>query len=264
MSSGERKGNARSGAGSAGTNSDRRTTVLDVSSCPQCRMKMGAADVLCLHCGYHKERGAQLRSQIDRHVAYCPPRGFLIEERGDQLVMQRGPTLNVGLFGAIGVLVIGLCILVLVSYFHPIVAGVLLALFLLVYFAAIYRLSIVVDSQRIVIRHEPFFWPPKKVYVEDIDQLYCRKRTYFSRRSQSEVSTYDVYILTKSGRRTRIVSRLPVETHALFFEERIERFLGITDRDVEESLWERYDWIFRLVLAVAFAIAAFIVSLVLR
>ena len=61
-----------------------------------------------------------------------------------------------------------------------------------------------------------------------------------------------------------MVSRLPVENHALFFEERIERFLGITDRDVEASFLESYDWVLRFVIALVFAIAALIASLVLR
>ena len=60
------------------------------------------------------------------------------------------------------------------------------------------------------------------------------------------------------------MSRLPVETHALFFEEQIERFLGIADREVEEALLERYDWVIRLVIAIVFAVAALVASLVLR
>ena len=87
---------------------------------------------------------AQLRMKVNRHVAYGPPRDFRIEEHGDRLVMSRGPALKGGLFGTIGVLVVGLCVLNLVSHFYPIAAGVFLTLFLLVYFAAIYRLCIVV------------------------------------------------------------------------------------------------------------------------
>lgn len=260
----ERKASTIPVAGAAGAGSHTGTTVPTGSSCPQCRAEMGPADVLCLHCGYHKERGAQLRTVVSRHVAYCPPRDFQVEERGSRLIMTRGPALKGGLPAAIGVLVVGLGVVGVAWKFYPIAAGVLLALFLLVYLAAIYRLSIVVDPQRILVRHEPFFWLPRTILVADIDQLYCRKRTHFSRRTQSEVYTYDACILTKSGRRTRMVSRLPVENHALFFEERIERFLGITDRDVEASFLESYDWVLRFVIALVFAIAALIASLVLR
>jgi len=158
----------------------------------------------------------------------------------------------------------GLVAVYVVWQFYPIAAGVLLALFGFIYLTAIYRLSIVVSPLRICVRQDPFFWPPKTILVSDVDQLYCRKRTRFSRKTQREYSTYDVCVLTKRGRRRRIVSGLPVESHALFFEERIERFLGITDRDVAESSFETYGWAIRFVVALVFAIAAFIGSLVLR
>jgi hypothetical protein len=57
---------------------------------------------------------------------------------------------------------------------------------------------------------------------------------------------------------------LPIESHALFFEERIEHFLGITDRDVEESLIERYHWLVRFVVILAISIAVLIALLLLR
>jgi hypothetical protein len=225
---------------------------------------MGAADVLCLHCGYHKERGAQLRTVTIRHAAYGAPRDFRVEQQRNRLVMSRGPALKGGLPWTLGVLAIGMAVVGIVYHFQPIAGTAVLALFLLVYLTAIYRLSIVVDPHRITVRHEPFFWPPKTIRVEDIDQLYCRKRTWYSRLSQRQVHTYDVCVLTKDGRRRRIVSHLPVENHALFFEERIERFLGITDRPVEESFLETYYWVLYFLLTLAFAILALVISLVLR
>jgi hypothetical protein len=133
-----------------------------------------------------------------------------------------------------------------------------------IYLTAIYRIAIVVDHQRISVRHEPLFWPAKTIPVDDVEQLYCRKREHFRRATQRVHHTYDVCVLTKDGRRKRILSHLPVEGHALFFEERIEHFLGITDRDVEESLIERYHWLIRFVVILAIGIAVFIASLLLR
>lgn len=231
--------------------------------CPQCRAEMGAADVLCLHCGYHKERGAQLRTVVIRHAAYGAPQDFRVEERRNRLVMSRGPALKGGLPWTLGVLALGLAVVGIVYHFQPIAGGAALALFLLVYLTAIYRLSIVVDPHRITVRHEPFFWPPKTIRVEDIDQLYCRKRSY-QNRSERQVHTYDVCVLTKAGRRRRIVSHLHFENHALFFEERIERFLGITDRPVEESFLETYYGVFYFLLVLALAILTLVISLILR
>lgn len=57
---------------------------------------------------------------------------------------------------------------------------------------------------------------------------------------------------------------LPVENDALFFEERIERFLGVTDRPVEESFLETYYWVLHFLLALTFAILALVISLILR
>ncbi|MBC8875060.1 MAG: hypothetical protein H8E44_37025 [Planctomycetes bacterium] len=193
-----------------------------------------------------------------------PPQGYRVEDRGNRLFITRGPALKGGVPWAIGVLAIGLAVVGVVWLVHPIAAGILLGLLVPIYLTAIYRLAIVVDHQRISVRHEPFFWPTKTIPADDVEQLYCRRRLHRNQAADRTFYTYDVCVLTRHGRRKRILSRLPVESDAVFFEKRIEQFLGITDRDVEEGLIERYHGLIKFVIVLAITIAITIASVLLR
>jgi hypothetical protein len=250
--------------GHADDTADTYATKSPEASCPRCRAAMEPTNVLCVHCGYHKDRGVHLQTELTEPLMHGPPRGYRVQDHGDRLIITRGPALKGGVLWAIGVLAIGLAVVGVVWLVYPIVAGILLSLFVLIYLTAIYRLAVVVDHERISVRHEPFFWPTKTIPVEDVEQFYCRQREHFRRATQRIHHTYDVCVLTRQGRRRPVLSHFPVESHALFFEERIEHFLGITDRDVEESLVERYHWLIRFVIILAISIAVLIASLLLR
>ncbi len=234
------------------------------SVCPHCRAGMRLEDALCVQCGYHRDRGERLRTVVTEPVMHGRPHDYRVDEQEDRLTFTRGPAIKGGLPWEMAVLAILLAAIGAVWLYHPLAATILLTISIPLYVIALHRETISVDRRQLTVRHYPFPWPRRTIPVGEVEQLYCRKQ-YRSRGSNRDgFYTYEVHVLTKSGRRPKIISNLPVESHAFFFEERIEHFLGITDREVEESAWESYGWIVRSIVIVVLAIAVLIVTTFLR
>ncbi len=227
--------------------------------CPHCQAGMDAEDALCVQCGYHRQSGQRLQTLVTEPMMHGRPQDYRVEETEDRLVFQKGPPIK-GLPWAIAVLVVGLGVIGCVWLFHPVTAGALLVGFIPVYALALHRETITVDRQQLKVRHFPFPWPRRTIPVSEIEQVYCRKEYRSRGANRDGFYTHEVHVLTSSGGRPNIVRQLPVESHAFFFEERIEHFLGITDREVEEGTWERYGPFVRLAIALIVAIVVLIMT----
>jgi hypothetical protein len=94
------------------------------------------------------------------------------------------------------------------------------------------RTVIEVGQGTLKITHGPLPWYGNLALITaDIDQLYCKRS--FNRSSDGDTSTsFELYVLDKMGSRHKLLSGLPDEEAAFYFERRIEDFLRITDRPV--------------------------------
>ncbi|MGD8451320.1 MAG: hypothetical protein PVJ57_05825 [Phycisphaerae bacterium] len=94
------------------------------------------------------------------------------------------------------------------------------------------RTVITVDAGQLAIRHGPLPWPGNRVVpTGDLEQLYCRERLRHSNRGRTSVQ-YELHAATVGGGRIKLLGMLDDPEHALFLEQRIEQYLGITDRPV--------------------------------
>lgn len=79
----------------------------------------------------------------------------------------------------------------------------------------------------------PFF-NKKTLNPDDVEQLYSKEKV--TRGRDSTTSTYEVHIVTKSGKDIKLVSGLQQSEQALYIEQEIEKYLEIKDRRVRGEL----------------------------
>lgn len=91
----------------------------------------------------------------------------------------------------------------------------------------------------LTVRHGPLPWIGNcDLPTEGIDQIYCQNKLQRSRDEdgRTTISTqYEVHALV-NGRKQKLLSGLHEADHALFVEQRLERFLGIENRTVPGEL----------------------------
>lgn len=88
---------------------------------------------------------------------------------------------------------------------------------------------------RLTVKHGPLPWPGnREIPTEQVGQLYCRSKLQASKRGTRE--TYSLWLLEKTGRRTKLLELGEEPDEALALEQRIERELGIRDAEVSGEL----------------------------
>lgn len=93
------------------------------------------------------------------------------------------------------------------------------------------RTKVTLNTAELRIKHYPLPWPGSRVLArQDLDQLFCEEKMNRSRNGSSY--SYDVSAVLTGGDRLKLVSGLDKPEDALFLEQKIEGFLGITDRPV--------------------------------
>ena len=93
------------------------------------------------------------------------------------------------------------------------------------------RTRITLNTLELRIRHYPLPWPGNKVVQRrEIEQLFCEEKMSSTRNGVSY--TYSLQAVTAGGGRLKLVSGMDKPEDALFLEQKIEGFLGITDRPV--------------------------------
>jgi hypothetical protein len=90
---------------------------------------------------------------------------------------------------------------------------------------------ITVSYDRLNVCHRPLPFPGNKTIARDeLKQLYSKER--ISHTSNGTSVSYEVYALTHSGKKEKLLSGLTRSEEALFIEQEIEKYLGIRDETV--------------------------------
>lgn len=91
--------------------------------------------------------------------------------------------------------------------------------------------TLVAGPNGITVRHGPVPWPGSRdIPRGQASQLYCRMH-----RGSKGGRTYDLWIATADGRRSKLLGFGAEREHCLWFEQEIEASLGIRDRPEEDD-----------------------------
>lgn len=92
-----------------------------------------------------------------------------------------------------------------------------------------------IDQGFVSVRNGPVPWFGNKDFLTgDLKQLYSKETISQGRNSTS--ATYEVHLITTSGKSEALVKGLETSEQALFIEQEIERHLGIEDVPVRGQL----------------------------
>ncbi|MBU2572551.1 MAG: hypothetical protein KKH28_00525 [Elusimicrobia bacterium] len=93
------------------------------------------------------------------------------------------------------------------------------------------RTRITVNTAEVKVKHFPLPWLGNRLIPrQEIDQLFCEEKIT-SGKNRMHYS-YNLSAVMRGGNRLKLVSGLDTPENALFLEQQIEGFLGITDRPV--------------------------------
>lgn len=93
------------------------------------------------------------------------------------------------------------------------------------------RTRVSVNPAELRIKHYPLPWPGNRtVPRQELEQLFCSEK--LSNSKNGVHYTYGLYAVLAGGRREKLVTGLDSPEDALFLEQKIEGYLGITDRPV--------------------------------
>lgn len=93
------------------------------------------------------------------------------------------------------------------------------------------RTRIAADGETLTVRHGPLPWPgAREIPARELAQLYTIEKVSQSRNGESR--DYRVQARLRSGADVKLVSGLAGVEQALFIEQELEAFLGITDEVV--------------------------------
>lgn len=97
------------------------------------------------------------------------------------------------------------------------------------------RTDIRVTFNRIQITHGPLPVPGSRdlTLTQNI-QLYTRRQITHSRNGTSVF--YQLWLRRDDGKAVKLLDRIPQQEHCLYLEQQIERYLGVSDRAVEEEV----------------------------
>lgn len=88
----------------------------------------------------------------------------------------------------------------------------------------------------LTVRHGPLPVPGnRRVEVHELAQLFVTEKIHHSRKTGIS-HTYTLWAKLTSGRRIKILPRIGEPDQAIFFEQQIERYLGIRDEPVRGEL----------------------------
>ena len=95
--------------------------------------------------------------------------------------------------------------------------------------------TITVKQGHLTVVHAPLPWfQPPPLRTADITQLFVRRVSVGKQHSRREV--YSVWAQLRQGREVKLMYGLEAPEQALFVEQQLEAFLGITDRPVPGEL----------------------------
>lgn len=88
------------------------------------------------------------------------------------------------------------------------------------------KTTISVDWENLRIKHHPLPWRGNRTIPRsDVKQLYVKRQESRTRNGTS--ITYDINLITQSGRDIKLVKGLPADEQARFIEREVEKYLHI-------------------------------------
>lgn len=112
-----------------------------------------------------------------------------------------------------------------------IVAGVAVTYYAISGFFNVTKIQ--VSKRQIQIIHKPLPWiGNKKIDSLDIKQLYVKEKISRGQNNNSNTASYEVHVITNSGRVTKLLKGFPTSEQALFVEQEIEKYLAIKNKQV--------------------------------
>ena len=92
-----------------------------------------------------------------------------------------------------------------------------------------------VDFDSLIIKHRPIpFWGNKNIRSKTLTQIYCKRDGPYG--FLNRAYSYSVRAITNDRENIELLSGLDSSEQALFIEQEIEKFLGITDRPIKGEL----------------------------
>lgn len=92
-----------------------------------------------------------------------------------------------------------------------------------------------VGRGELVVGHGPVPWAGgKRLNASEVDQLFCKEKV--SRGKNGVSFTYEVWAAMKDGSSAKLIAAGMETDQALFIEQRLEKALGIRDREVPGEL----------------------------
>ena len=108
-------------------------------------------------------------------------------------------------------------------------AGIAIAYYALA--GCLNRTHVYASKDLVGIRHRPIPWLGNKdVPASDIKQLYVTEKA--SKGRHGPWTTYEVRVVTNSGRNIKLIGGLDAKEQALYLEQKIEDYLDIEDQHV--------------------------------
>ncbi len=127
----------------------------------------------------------------------------------------------------------GAYIMVLFGLLHTAV-GVFVAYLALTGF--VNKTDIKLGRGKIIVKHYPLWWPGSKEYsAGEFIQFYSMEK--IQRGKNGTTYSYELFGKTHSGTQIKLISGLETSSQALFFEQKIENYLGIKDEAVSGEIF---------------------------
>ena len=93
------------------------------------------------------------------------------------------------------------------------------------------RTKITLNTAEMRIRHYPMPWPGNRILPrQELEQLFCEEKLNSGRNGVSY--SYSLSAVMSGGKKLKLISGLDKPEDALFLEQKLEGYLGITDRPV--------------------------------
>lgn len=222
--------------------------------CPTCGSAIPAADMnlesmvaKCAACNAVFRFDGELAPAAPREELPVPlPNGVVMEQNGSELQITRR-WLSAKFFFLVffclvwdGFLVVwfGIALASKIWMMAAFATGhALIGLFLSYYTVAgfLNRTRIGVSHAQIAVRHGPLpWWGNKRLETSDVAQLYCKETITRSRGTTN--ASFSLHAMLRSGGEQKLLADLDNSEQALYFEQEIERYLGITNVPVRGEM----------------------------
>ena len=217
------------------THAVQQTAEKSVETCPNCSATWEPEAMLCLECGYHKEKGEQIRAKVGRTIRVG--QHISLQQCSDRLLFTQSK-LNKVLVLTIAFVVLNITVLLLwgdafaqwarlLSYLvlAAVVLGVVLFNLKSKKLWVRKKVEVLEVTLEFLTLRNGWRWSACSIPIDQVSQIFVRRKDIGE---ESVNFVFEIFALTKQGRRYRLLRMEDLDS-ALRVEEMIEDFLGIED-----------------------------------